>query len=96
MNDEIEHVTILPEMIERTRLQAHKLWEDAGRPEGRAEEHWLAAETTVKAEMDAEQAEMPIWLKRGEQPPEAKTEESEKLETTLSDIRKRVQARSVA
>jgi hypothetical protein len=29
---------------ERIRLAAYSLWEAAGRPDGKAEEHWLVAE----------------------------------------------------
>jgi hypothetical protein len=30
------------------RAQAHRLWEEEGRPEGRAEEHWYAARRLVE------------------------------------------------
>jgi Protein of unknown function (DUF2934) len=32
---------------ERVRHLAHLLWENEGRPDGRAESHWLAAEAQV-------------------------------------------------
>ena len=34
---------------ERIRERAYELWEQAGRPEGRAVEHWLQAETEIAA-----------------------------------------------
>lgn len=49
---------------------AHRIWEDEGRPEGRSEEHWLAACNFVDA-MIANTAELPAWLRRVEQPSEA-------------------------
>lgn len=30
------------------RAQAHRLWEEEGRPEGRAEAHWYAARRLVE------------------------------------------------
>jgi hypothetical protein len=36
----------------RIREKAHKLWEEAGRPEGRAAEHWEMARTLVAIEDD--------------------------------------------
>ena len=35
---------------ERIRARAHQLWEADGRPEGREQEHWLAAETEIARE----------------------------------------------
>jgi hypothetical protein len=35
---------------EQIRNYAHQLWERAGRPEGRHEEFWYAAETELNAE----------------------------------------------
>lgn len=32
------------EREERIRARAHRIWEEQGRPEGRAEEHWREAE----------------------------------------------------
>ena len=34
----------------RIRARAHDLWETAGRPEGRASDHWNEAERLVDAE----------------------------------------------
>lgn len=40
------------ELEERIRLKAHQLWEDEGRPEGRAEDHWEKARILVAIEDD--------------------------------------------
>jgi hypothetical protein len=37
---------------EEIRARAQQLWERAGRPEGRDEEHWLAAEKELQGERD--------------------------------------------
>jgi hypothetical protein len=44
---------------ERKRRIAHALWEQEGRPEGRAEIHWQEACRIVEAELKD-----PEWLKR--------------------------------
>ena len=35
------------DLHQRIKLRAYLLWEQEGRPEGRAEEHWLRAEAEV-------------------------------------------------
>jgi len=35
-------------MDERIRVRARQLWDEAGRPEGRAEQFWLQAETEIR------------------------------------------------
>jgi len=37
-------------MEQRIRDRAHKLWEEEGRPEGRAEMHWAQARALVASE----------------------------------------------
>jgi hypothetical protein len=37
-------------MEQRIRDRAHKLWEDEGRPEGRAEMHWAQTRALVASE----------------------------------------------
>lgn len=61
---------------------AYKMWEDAGRPEGCADEHWLAACDTVDA-MVANTAELPAWLNRMERPAEAIQEAAAEKEATI-------------
>ena len=36
--------------VERIRKRAYDLWERSNRPEGKAVEHWLQAETEIAAE----------------------------------------------
>jgi hypothetical protein len=35
---------------ERIRAKAHALWEEAGRPEGQADDHWLKAARLIDAD----------------------------------------------
>ena len=35
---------------DRIRAKAHELWEEAGRPEGEADEHWLKAARLIDAD----------------------------------------------
>lgn len=35
---------------QRTRERAYQIWERAGRPEGKAVEHWLQAEAEIASE----------------------------------------------
>ncbi len=52
------------------RAIAYSLWEDEGRPDGKAEEHWLkACELVASAEAKAAGILEPGWLKRTEQAP---------------------------
>jgi Protein of unknown function (DUF2934) len=54
------------EMEDRTRALAYQMWEDEGRPEGKAEEHWDRASLLIM-EMDFDaKVDMPGWLKRNE------------------------------
>ena len=41
MQDNVEHLI---------RARAHQLWEQEGRPEGRAEDHWYKARKLVEVE----------------------------------------------
>jgi hypothetical protein len=35
---------------DRIRAKAHELWEEAGRPEGEADDHWMKAARLIDAE----------------------------------------------
>ena len=37
---------------EKVRRRAYQLWEDAGRPDGRSDEFWLAAEIEILGRVD--------------------------------------------
>ena len=41
---------------EHIRARSHAIWEREGRPDGRAEEHWLRAEREIEAELRAVRA----------------------------------------
>lgn len=41
---------------ERIRERAHRLWEEAGRPEGSDKQHWDAAEREIQREDDEERS----------------------------------------
>lgn len=59
---------------DRVGVLAYEMWEQEGRPEGRAEEHWLNACLIVDGEIAALQGnELPSWLNRAEKS-EAKVE----------------------
>lgn len=59
---------------ERKRQIAYALWEEEGRPEGRAEAHWQEACSQIEAELQD-----PDWLKRaaGETEPRPSGQEAE-------------------
>ncbi len=78
----------------RIRDKAHKLWEEAGRPEGRAAEHWEKARTLVAIEDDRtslkpiEQASsepLEVQDNLGESPG-ALTNQGERLQVPSEDI----------
>jgi hypothetical protein len=39
---------------ERIRAKAHELWEEAGRPDGRSDEHWMKAARLIDADQHKE------------------------------------------
>jgi hypothetical protein len=43
------------DLKERIRRRAYILWEQEGRPEGRADEHWLRAEAEVAGVISSEE-----------------------------------------
>jgi hypothetical protein len=79
---------------ERIRAIAYSLWEEEGRPDGHAEDHWLRALDLVAAEAEPmseplAEAPEPDWLKRGpvvaEDPP-APPDKSQSLEQLAKRI----------
>ncbi len=46
---------------------AYQLWEDEGRPDGKAEEHWTQACLVVMSLTDDENSASPVWLKRNDE-----------------------------
>ena len=47
---------------------AYQLWEDEGRPEGKAEAHWQQACLVVMSLGEGDAAASPVWLKRHDLP----------------------------
>jgi Protein of unknown function (DUF2934) len=64
----IPHETPERDLEQQKQAIAYQLWEDEGRPEGKAEEHWQQACLVVMSLTDGETAASPIWLKRGDGP----------------------------
>ncbi|HEV2335878.1 MAG TPA: DUF2934 domain-containing protein [Stellaceae bacterium] len=48
---------------QRTRERAYEIWERAGRPEGKATEHWLQAEAEITAEEQGLEQEIELEAK---------------------------------
>jgi hypothetical protein len=44
--------TVTPDLYQRISTLAHQLWEDEGRPNDRAEYHWLQAESMIHAKAE--------------------------------------------
>jgi hypothetical protein len=62
----VTNLISMDEMEDRKRALAYQMWEEEGRPEGKAEEHWDRACLLVM-EIDSDtHAEKPGWLKRNE------------------------------
>lgn len=79
---------------DRIRAIAYCLWEEEGRPEGRAEAHWLRATELVEAEappvtVAATDASEPDWLRREGAGAEAMIEQAERG-PTLEQLAKRI------
>jgi Protein of unknown function (DUF2934) len=89
--------TTKPEIEDRIRTLAYQMWEDEGRPDGRAEAHWEKACLVV---MDADAGtniQSPEWLNRqvlkAEKPhPALPTSTQEHLE----ELKRRTVSRSAA
>ena len=83
---------------ERIRAIAYSIWEEEGRPDGRAETHWLRAcelveaEATPQALPTAETVE-PDWLKRE---PAAEPLPEMPKPTTLEQLAKRISSAKAA
>ncbi len=45
---------------ERVRERAYRLWEEAGRPQGQAQDHWERARELVAIEMNYKLATQPV------------------------------------
>lgn len=50
------------------RARAYQLWEEEGRPAGRAEQHWFTAKETLAVEESQESSYLPIETGTGPEP----------------------------
>ncbi|MBI2719838.1 MAG: DUF2934 domain-containing protein [Rhizobiales bacterium] len=102
VHPEISHI----EREERVRAIAYAIWEEEGRPDGCAEDHWLKAEQLVDAEaapreaaVDPVQAPVtePDWLKRDKLVAEAPMEKAPvEKRPSLEQVARRIAAARVA
>jgi hypothetical protein len=62
-----------PQKQERISIRAYRIWEEAGRPDGKEAEHWHQAEAEIEAEDDAERRprQTPTEPSSPELPPKA-------------------------
>ena len=56
------------DLEEQKQAIAYQLWEDEGRPEGKAEAHWEQACLVVMSLGEGDAAPTPVWLKRNDEP----------------------------
>lgn len=56
---------------DKIRARAYQLWEEEGRPEGRAEQHWYTARESLAVEESYETTYLPIDTGMGPEPIEA-------------------------
>jgi Protein of unknown function (DUF2934) len=86
------------DLEQQKQLIAHQLWEDEGRPEGKAEEHWEQACLVVMSLADGESATSPIWLKRQDTlvADETKTEPIAEAPTRVESLAKPTATRRAA
>lgn len=97
----IQHQQNTPEMDEEIRSVAHKIWEDEGKPEGLAEEHWARACAIVAEAAELQTAaNVPDWLQKGSSAEVVATPLQEADETslahTIDQLKRRVAGRSAA
>ena len=64
------------DLEQQKQIIAYQLWEDEGRPEGKAEEHWAQACLVVMSLAEGETMLPPGWLKRQDTAATAETPEA--------------------
>jgi len=101
MDQDHEAISKTENAEEKIRSTAHKIWEDEGRPEGLADEHWTKACAIVAASMELKSSlDAPNWLQKGSTSEVAVTTlqsvEDISLSPTIEEIKKRVASRSAA
>lgn len=68
-------LTDTPERGERIRRAAYNLWEEDGRPEGRADDHWERASFLIRMEDSAGAGQLPNPVTKNEALPGPVVEE---------------------
>jgi hypothetical protein len=61
-----------PNLMARIRQRAYEIWEDEGRPEGRARIHWVRAEAEFRERLCARRLSNPdarLRLQKSHEPP---------------------------
>ncbi len=101
MNQDQDTVTLLEEMEAEIRSVAHKIWEDEGKPEGLAHDHWARATAIVTTAAELEGGlGSPNWLQKAPTPEvelaPAPDVEERSLSQTLEQLKRRVAGRSAA
>lgn len=91
MSEKQETPVAAAERDQRRREIAYQLWEQEGRPDGRADEHWSKAGLMLlDLEMQAPGEEAPAWLRKGGMEPVT----PETVSTSaLDELRERVKKR---
>lgn len=85
---------------QRQREIAHQLWEDEGRPEGKAEEHWDRAGLIIM-DLDAKFEKLPVWLQKVESVADISSTTDtltteQDVTIAIQDLRKRLAGKSAA
>lgn len=84
-----------PTRDEQVGLLAFQIWEQEGKPEGKAEEHWLLACTIIDGEAaGAGSQALPTWLNRN--PDAAATETKMAKPETVQEMNPKNHRRSAA
>ena len=97
----MQPLDITSEMEGEIRSVAHKIWEDEGKQEGLAEEHWARACAIVAAANELQSgADAPNWLQKTSAPDVVVTTSEDAEETSLANtidqLKRRVASRSAA
>lgn len=78
---------------DKIRAKAHELWLAEGQPEGKADEHWQAAEAIVRAEAEKKAARKPRTPKeptaKAAAPKKAAAKTAEKKEAAPKRVAKK-------
>jgi hypothetical protein len=100
-NDQPTSIMPEPDIEAQKNQLAYQFWEEDGRPEGKAEEHWNRACLVLMSMNDIEET-APEWLRRAPQNEDVAAQtietapEAKVADNSIEGIRRRLIARSVA